>query len=409
MNLNNSLLIWISFKFMQLKNPLKMNFATQLSFLGLALGVACLVVSMAVISGFERTLQKSVAEVTGHIRVIKLNSDPESAEQLIKKIKQVDKSVEAASAFVFSEAVLAHDGKISGIMLQGVDLSKIDEVLNFKGRMISGELGSDPQLAYIGKGIADNFKVKVGDTIKVVLPMMSDLDPQKFKRKIGSFKVGGVLDLGKHEYNERLIVVGIQNLQELAEIKDRYTGILLKLDDVEKARDVSFELMKNLGSSYRVNDWKEVNENLFEAVKIERVVIFFIILIIIIAASFNVASSLYIHVVKKYSDIGILKSMGVSSKQIIQIFNFQGVIMGLIGLSMGLVLGLIFCVAFSVLQNQFGLIQGSIYRIDHIDIYIRFVDILAISVATVFICFVATLAPAYIGSKLNIIEGIRHD
>lgn len=157
-----------------------------------------------------------------------------------------------------------------------------------------------------------------------------------------------------------------------------------------------------------IRDWRDVNENLFDAVEIERVVIFFVILIIVIVAAFNISATLYVSVVQRNSDIAILKTLGVSRKQILKIFTLQGVFLGLVGVLLGLVLGMILCQLFMVLQNQFELIPGSVYKIDSIIIKIRMIDVFAITLATLVISFLATLAPALRSSRLTVVEGLRY-
>jgi lipoprotein-releasing system permease protein len=387
-----------------------------ISLAGLVLGVASLVVSMAVISGFESTLKKSVTDVAGHIQIFKLNPDTESWQELFDKIKKSEPSVQAASRFALVEGVLAHKGKLSGIFIQGLDQMQIEKVLGLKDRVRSGEFKLNAEAgpdgipnALIGKGIAKDFGLKPGDEFRLVVPVNANSDVTQFQRRMGKFRVAGVLDLGKFEYDQRWIFASLSAVQNLADIGDRYSGILLKLDDLNKARDVSIPLAKNLGSDYRVRDWNDINQNLFEAVRIEKIVIFFVIFIIVIAAAFNVASSLYVSVVRSYPAIGILKSLGLSKKKTAQLFSVQGVFLGVIGSVLGVLLGLIFCYGFTFIENQFGVIPGSVYKIDRIDVQIRWTDLLAVLSTTILICYLATWAPATKAAKLTALEGLRQE
>ncbi|PIS12009.1 MAG: ABC transporter permease, partial [Bdellovibrio sp. CG10_big_fil_rev_8_21_14_0_10_47_8] len=327
-------------------------------------------------------------------------------------------SFQAATRFSYLEAVMAHEGKISGVVLQGLDPEDVTQVLGMQKRLIDGKFqlkaledGKTEKVdqALIGRGLAAQMDLKVGDRFRLVLPLRNDLDPSQFRRKLGTFQVSGVLDLGKYEYNQRMILTSLEATQKLAEIGDRYSGLLLKFKEVEKSRAIAAKLGAGLGSGYIIRDWKEVNENLFEAVGLERVVVFFVILVIVIAAAFNVASTLYVNVVTRYSEIGLLKSMGVSKKRVAQIFSFQGLVMGFIGLCGGLLLGAFLCFLFGWVESQYSLLPGSIYRVDRIDLLVRPVDILMISAATLLICFVATLAPALRGSSLSPVEGLKNE
>jgi lipoprotein-releasing system permease protein len=206
-----------------------------------------------------------------------------------------------------------------------------------------------------------------------------------------------------------MILTGIGTTQTLSEVGDRFSGLLLKFENIEEARNIGGRISKELGPGFVVKDWREVNENLFEAVAIERVVVFFVILVIIIAAAFNVASTLYINVVTKFSEIALLKSLGLSKKAIVQIFSFQGFLIGCVGLVLGVVVGMLLCLVFAWAEAHFQILPGSIYKIDRIDLSLRFQDLISISLATLLICVLATLAPAFRGAKLSPVEGLKNE
>ncbi len=391
--------------------------STPLSLLGLVLGVACLLVSMAVMSGFEATLKKTMTDVTGHIQIVDKSRSKPFWLDFENELKSIEPKLQSSTRFVYIESVLASQGQIVGTLLQGLDSDRYHDVVNLNQRIVDGKndlspfVGQDGKKvsqALIGKGIARRMNIKIGDIINVVVPISDSVDPSTFKRHAAEFRVSGILDLGKYDWNERLIITDIGAAQKLAAIGDRYTGLIIKLSDDSDVRGSAFRMAQKLGPQYMIRDWRDVNENLFDAVEIERVVIFFVILIIVIVAAFNISSTLYVSVVQRNSDIAILKTLGVSRKQILKIFTLQGVFLGLVGVLLGLVMGMILCQLFMVLQNQFELIPGSVYKIDSIIIKIRMIDVLAITVATLVISFLATLAPAYRSSRLSVVEGLRY-
>ncbi len=390
--------------------------SAPLSLLGLILGVACLLVSMAVMSGFEATLKKTMTDVTGHIQIVDKSRSKPLWRDFENELKSIEPKLESSTRFVYIESVLASQGQIVGVLLQGLDSERYKNVVNLNQRLIEGTNDISPlgdgankiPQAMIGKGIARRLNAKVGDKINVVVPISDSVDPSTFKRQAAEFRISGILDLGKYEWNERLIITDIGAAQRLAAIGDRYTGLIVKLNDDRTIRESAFKLAQKLGPQYMIRDWRDVNENLFDAVEIERVVIFFVILIIVIVAAFNITSTLYVGVVQRNGDIAILKTLGVSQKQILKIFTLQGVILGLLGVFVGLILGVVLCEVFMVLQNQFELIPGSVYKIDNIMIKIRLIDVFAITLATLIISFLATLAPALKSSKLTVVEGLRY-
>ena len=383
---------------------------------GLILGVACLVVSMAVMSGFESTLKNSVADVTGHVQIlIRGHNQQLTKDELIERTRKVTSDLVASTRFSYFEAVIAREGKLSGVMLEGVDPDTVRSTLGLESRLTAGKLeltqNTDDKFApaVIGLGLAKSMGLEVGEEFRIVLPLRNELDPNQFRRKIGAFKVAGIVDLGKYEYNQRMILTSIGVTQALAEIGDRYSGVILRFKDIDKAREISAAISRELGLGYSVKDWHDVNENLFQAVGIEKIVIFFVILIIVIAAAFNVASTLYINVVTRFSEIGLLKAFGVSARGIVQIFCWQGLLMGALGLGGGMILGLGLCFLFGWVESHYGLLPGSIYKVDRIDLSLRFTDASAIAVATILICFLATLAPALRGASLSPVEGLKNE
>lgn len=407
----NKSLAWIAWRLLMSRTTL-FGGSAPLALVGLVLGVAALVASMAVMSGFEMTLKNAMADVSGHAQIIKRSRINDDWRELEDRVRKIEPTLVSSARFVFVEAVMAHGGKISGVLIQGVDSERLDQVLNFKNRVIAGSgtlKGAGPNAALIGKGLAKKMGLQEGDRFRVVVPVADAIDPSSFQRKVGQFQVHGILDLGKYEWNERFILTDIVTAQEVAGIGDRYTGLLMKFEDINYARTAALNLSMTLGSPYWVRDWRDSNENLFEAVEVERPGIFFVVLVITLVAAFNISATLFVNVVRRYKDIAILKTIGVSEKDIVKIFVFQGLFLGIIGLGLGFLLGYILSLLFSLAQSKLGLIAGEVYRLDSIDINIRWVDSIAIVIATLLICFIATLAPARRGGKLNPVEGLRNE
>jgi lipoprotein-releasing system permease protein len=405
-------LIWIAYRLLFSKRTL-FGGSAVLSLIGLMLGVGALVAAMAVVSGFEASLQSAMADVTGHVQILKRPMLSESWQSLEADIRKQEPTLVSSVRFLRTEAVLAHEGVVSGVMIQGVDEEKAASVLNFKSRVVEGSLDLKSQdgektPALIGKRIASRIGLKIGDLFRVVMPIPDPIDPSRFERRIVEFQVRGVLDMGKNDWNERMIITTLSATQKLLQIGERYSGLLLKFEDINYARKAAYHLSQSLGPSYLVYDWRDLNENLFEAVKIERVVIFVVILMIVIVAAFNIASTLFVNVVQRYADIAILKTLGLPRKSILKMFTVQGLLIWLIGIIGGTVFGWILCAGFMILQSTMGLLAGSVYRVDSIQLDLRFLDWLVIAGATLLICFIATLAPALRGSRLNPVEGLKY-
>ena len=176
----------------------------------------------------------------------------------------------------------------------------------------------------------------------------------------------------------------------------------------ENANEVAKKIKDQLGPGYSVLTWYDVNRNIFEAVVIERAVIFFVVLMIVIVAAFNISSTLYVFIRQKYSDIAILKTLGLSQKKIRMIFLSQGIIVGTLGTFIGIILGYGLCLGFMFLQQHYSLISGSVYKIDKIFTVVRIIDLLVICISTQLICLIATYFPAHKGSQLEVVEGLKN-
>ncbi len=402
--------LWVALRTLK-SGQKRAGISSWFSFLGLVLGVASMTVAMAVVSGFETTLKNSIIDVRGHLVVFKQGKNLEEAKVFEEKLKKIIPEITATIPFVMVEAVAAHKGKLQGVIIQGVDAPLAAKHLGIQKRLIEGSFtfpSSEEGLGVVvGKGFARNFNLKVGDVFRLVLPMANDLNPVDFKRKMGKFKITGIVDLGKHQYNERYLITDLKIVQDFASLGGKYLGLMTKIKDADRAREYGLKLSAELGARYWVQDWED--DNLFEAVKIEKPVLFFVLLIMVIVAALNISSTLFINVVQRYSDIGILKAMGASPQWIRQVFYSQGILIGIFGNIFGFLLGLVFCGIFILLQKNLGVIDGSVYNVDGISIQIRALDVLSVFMFTMLICFISTMAPAWRGSRLNPVEGLRYE
>ncbi len=382
---------------------------------GLALGVAVLYVSLAVMSGFEKTLQQSLTDVTGHLTVIKRSSEQEPWKKFVQRLRDMDSRVVTGTPFMKVEGVVAASGKVQGVLIEGLDDSSYRNVLRLDSRLTEGSLEMTPgkkgefPRVLIGKILASRLGKTVGDTIHVVVPRFGDLETSGFRRTMGTFQIAGLLDLGKYEWNERLIAADIREVQKLADIHQPYSGLLVRLQSAEQADDVSSELVAKLGRLYWIKDWRADHENIFEAIQLERRVIFFVVFILVIVASFAVASNLLLQSLQKTSDVAVLKSMGLTARRIRRIFIVQGLFIGLTGVFLGMGSGFIVSILLNLYQKKWGLISASVYKIDHIDLSVRWQDLLWILSTTLFICWIVSLIPAWRAGRRQPAEGLRYE
>ncbi|MES2962475.1 MAG: FtsX-like permease family protein [Bdellovibrionota bacterium] len=386
---------------------------TMMSVIGMALGVASLSVAMGVVSGFELTLKTAIIDVFGDVMVVSKGSREQYLEPIVQKVKAIAPETKTYTPFVTLEGIVVANGKLSGVIIQGFDPKTVEKVLNIGSRVVSGKfsLGSDEGVprALVGKALAKRYGLKVGETFKVVLPTPSRSNSAEFTPKVMSFVLSGILDLGKVEYDERYVVTDIKSAQDFAGFGENFSGIRIKLDDSNKALEVAKRLQMQLGPAFWTKAWPEVESNLFRAVSFERIAIFIVILTMVVVASFNISSNLFVSVLKRTADISLLRTLGFTQKDIKKIFMMHGMLIGTLGAIGGVTLGLLLCAAFIEIQKHWVIMPAETYKVDHVGVDIRPLEIVGIVVASLLICFMSTYWPARKGAQLDPVEGLRYE
>lgn len=378
----------------------------------MAIGVASLVVSMAVFSGYVTTLETTVQDAVGHILIQKRGTL--DSTDMLKDIRPMVKGLVAETPFVYAEAILAHKGMINGILIEGIDESTVHKVLNLQNRLVAGSLslaspeGTEPKVL-IGKGIAEKFNLKVGDVFRIVVPLATEYQSANFRPKLGRFQVAGIINFGRYDFDSRYIVMEMNRVQEFLEIGKRISGYRLRIEDPHEARAIAREITSEMSSNFGARDWQDINRNLFEAARLEKAVLFFVLMILVVAAAFNVANTLFVSVVQRYRDISVLKTLGATDAMIRRIFIAQGLIVGGVGSGFGIAIGLWLCQFFEWLQVRFHIIPREVYKLDHIQLEVRLLDLLAIVGVSLIICFIATVVPSRRGAKISPVEGLRYE
>lgn len=378
----------------------------------MAIGVSSLLVSMAVFSGYVSTLEKTVQDAVGHLLILKRGASDQSV--LLQEIEPMIDGLEGKTPFVYAEAILAHKGKINGVVIEGVEEGTVGRVLKLKDRVISGKLDfahapNEMAKVLIGKGVADKYGLKIGDSINLVVPMSGDFQGASFRPKLRKFSINGVINFGRYDYDSRYIVMEIKDAQDFLELGGRVTGYRFKISNPYRAKAIAESITNKYGATYWARDWQEVNRYLFEAAKLEKVVLFFVLMILVVAAAFNIANTLFVSVVQRYRDISVLKTMGAPNSMIRQIFAAQGLMVGFVGASIGIIVGLALCPLIEIAIIRMNLIPAEVYKIDRIELGVHWTDVVAILLASLAVCFIATLVPSRRGAKISPVEGLRYD
>lgn len=399
---------WLSIKLLFNKKTL-FGGSGPLALLGLILGVAALVASQSVMRGFQNTMAKAVIDMSADIQVVKRGRLIESWTEFQKEIKATDPSIQKVLRYAHTEAVVASKGKVSGVLVQGLDMKEVPGVLNFGPRFKAGVLPLEKNEIVIGLGLAKKLDIHMQDKIYIAVPLSTPFESNSLQRSAEEFVVSGILDMGKNDWNERLVISHLKDLQRLTQIGDRYNGAFVKIADSQKAVEVAAHMSQTLEPKYYVSNWYNLNRNILEAASLEKIVIFFVVFLIVIMAAFNISSTLYVIIRSRFKDIAILKTLGFKERNIRNIFVMQGIAVGTLGTFGGFIVGLFLSYGFMWLQSSFGVVPGAIYKIDRIDIQISAIDFLFIYISTLGACILAAYFPAKRGSELLIIDGMKQD
>jgi lipoprotein-releasing system permease protein len=382
---------------------------TVISVAGVAIGVLALIVVLAVLNGFESEVVDRIIGTNAHI-LIRKTGGMEDFENVTAKILDLP-GVEAVAPFVFTKAVAISRSATDGLLIRGIDLAKEEQVTSIAEYLRPAGFTFDTgdsglSRIVIGKEAAYSLKVALGDTVLLargeagsgfmgVIPTYS------------RYVVGGFFDSGMYEYDASYGFLDLDAARDLAGLGDRVTGLSVRLEDMDQAPFMAQAIAAMLGPGYIVNDWIELNRNLFTWMAMEKRVMFIILSLIIVVAAFNIASTLIMVVMQRVRDIGILRSMGATAGAVMRVFMLHGLIIGVIGAAIGTAGGIIL----ALIVNRYKLIQlpGDVYFISTVPVMLRAGDILAIGGVALLICFLATLYPAWRASKLVPVEAIRYE
>jgi lipoprotein-releasing system permease protein len=392
---------------------------TTVSVTGVVLGVAAVTIILAVTSGFQKQFREKVLGVNAHILVMKRSNDFSAYREIEEVARAIKPDVLAVQPFIFVEMLMTRGkGEVAGILMKGIDPARVGDVLDLPKHMIEGDVGvlspspdqgGGPPPVILGRELAVKLKAKVGDKVTLVLPnLQGDFrtwSSQPPRRR--DFMVRGIFYAGFGEYDQRLAYVNLREAQDLLGEGDVVTGVEMRIANVDRARAIAEQLREQLGDDpYVVLDWRELNNNLFTALVIQKVVLLVLLMLIIVVATFNIVAALTMLVVDRTKEIAILKSMGTTSFGVARIFQVVGLTIGVVGTVLGVGLGLLLCAA----TAKYGYpLDPKVYLIDQLPIVVQTEEVIWIAVGTMIVCFVATLFPSLKASALRPVEGLRYE
>ena len=387
---------------------------TLLSMGGIALGVAALIVVLAVMTGFGEALQDQILGVTSHVTVRSYSGNMTESPNVIETVRETQ-GVTGAAPYIVGQAMLQSKSRAIGIVMRGVDIQREKQVSNLEENLTQGTLEKLPGFGIIlGKQLATNLGVFPGDKVTLIVATVNVTAMGSLPR-MKRFRVVGIFDTGMYEYDSTLAYIHLPDAQVLLRMGREITGIEVKTPQPETAFKTRKLLEQRLGRGFWIQDWMEMNHNFFRALRLEKATMFVILFLVVLVAAFNIVSSLIMAVMEKSQEIAILKTMGATSRGIMTIFMINGGIIGLIGTLAGLLLGL--ALAFNLepvlgfIEKMFGIqiLSGEVYYIDHLPSKVVFSDVAWITGISLTISLFATLYPAWRAARVDPVEALRYE
>lgn len=382
---------------------------TLISVLGIMIGVAALVIAIALITGFQEDVQAKILGATSHIMVQDLSNEGLAGYRAVGDKIQADKAVLSVTPVVYSEVLISGLAKSKGALLKGIDFSRELPGAAWLQRLEAGVIpgqGGQREGILLGRELAFTVGAQVGDLVDIVTPSAS-LSPMGLMPKRRRFQVTGLFNTGLYEFDANTALVSLPTAQKLLGIEDKVSFLQVKIRNIFEAPAIAERIKKELNHTVYVTTWMELNKNLFSALKLEKNIMFLTITLIVIVAALNIIATLILMVMEKTRDIGILMAMGATRQNVRRIFFYQGALIGVLGTGLGAVLGLAWC----WLANTFQLIRipVDIYQISFVPFRLRPLDLLAIVGVTLAISFVSTLFPARRASKVDPVVALKYE
>ena len=387
---------------------------------GVAVGIATVVIALSVMNGWESMIRDKMLDAEGHIFVY---GNLNTYQTMIQQIEKIDGVKAAAPILTKYTAIMNRGGDLTaGARLKAIDPLLEPSVTNIS-EYVSGKLSFESPLIdlarqntedtimggiILGKGLAAKLQVAKGDLVRLISDMIEL--PGGLHPVVRTFVLVNIYDSGMYSYDSLLAFISFEDGQKVYELMDSANSIEVKIDNIYKADEIRKKIQETLllsGNFVDTRTWMDIHGTLFEAVKLEKIVTFIIEGLIIFVATFNIASTLIMMVMEKTREVGILKSMGATRRNIWLIFTLEGTLIGVVGAVLGTLLGVFMCWS---LRTWLPIrIPNTVYQIDRLPAEISWPFVAAVNVASIALCWISTLYPAWRASRLKPVEALRHE
>jgi len=392
------------------------SFISLTSMLGIALGVAALIVVLSVMNGFQKEVRARILGVVSHVQIT--GADNRLADwETVAREAAAHPQVAAAAPFVNAQGMLLLGASVRGAVVRGIVPQLEQKVAEIGLHMRAGKLESLVPGEFgivLGSELARALGARDGDKVTLIAPQ-GLVTPAGILPRLKQFTLVGIFEVGMFEYDSGLALIHLEDAQKLYGMGDRASGVRLKLHDLFQSREVTRDLMTRLRGDLYISDWTRSHANYFRAVQIEKTMMFIILLLIVAVAAFNIVSTLVMAVTDKQPDIAILRTLGASPGGIMKIFIVQGALIGLVGTLIGVAGGIVLALNIDVvvpflerlLNVQF--LSREVYYITDLPSDLHRSDVVTIALVSLALAFLATLYPSWRAARVNPAEALRYE
>lgn len=391
------------------------SFISLSSMLGIGIGVMVLITVLSVMNGFDQQIHKRFFGMAPEITVSGYQDKISNWPALASKIKTIPQ-IKDLAPYVGGQGLIVHEGQVLPIVLTGIAPDIEEGITHLKDKLIAGSLADLNHFGMIlGKGLADSLGVMIGDKVTVMIPQAS-VTPAGMVPRFKRFTVVGVFSAGSgFNFDTKLAFINLEDAQKLLQMGTDVTGIKMRIHDPYQAPQLSTELSNLLGEEYQIGNWTQQYGAFFQAVKMEKTMMFLILLLIIGVAAFNLVSSLVMVVNDKQAEIAILRTIGAPPVTILSVFIVQGMMVGIVGTFMGLLGGLLLAHNATTIVNHLQawfhlkILSSNIYFVDYLPSKIMLSDLWRVCAMALAMSFIATIYPAWRASKTVIAEALHYE
>lgn len=392
------------------------SFISLTSMFGVALGVAALITVLSVMNGFEKELRERILGMTSHAFITGADGtlqDWQQAQDLVKDYPDLLNS----APFVEGQAMLSQGNRVRGTLVRGVDPLLEQTVSTIGDKIIQGQFAALTEGSFgiiLGKDLAVSMGVTTGDKITMITPHVTPT-PAGVIPRLKRLTVVGIFEIGMYEYDSGLAIMNVTDAAKLFRIPGKVSGLRLQYDDVYQAPRITRELLATLPASYRAADWTYQHANFFRALKTEKTVMFVILLLIVAVAAFNIVSTLIMMVTDKQADIAILRTLGMTPRDIMTVFMVQGTLIGLFGTLIGVIGGVTLALNVETiianLEKLLGyhFLPADVYYISSLPSQLEWSDVTIIGITSFVLSVLSTLYPSWRAAKIRPAEALRYD